>query len=292
MLKRLLARSVRLDIGVTTLELRSAKELELALSGRTGLSSPRIAALGALSDEALRREETALESMEHSIVNALARSARDGDIDSFLRDLDLSTIADDNGWRGVFAAVGGLDAAHHDYKRTALVKYAAYLASGREFLRAIRSNREGLGIIGGEAGPQDLGPRQALIFDLDVLLGAEPFDVDAGDAFTRLSKGESIDVELTAHQSLSLKLGKHRFTLVAGSPCLLLDENGNDYRLRPGKNIIGRSTQCDVAVDPVFRAVSRRHLIAEIGTRHDLRLTDISTLGTFVPRGPVDSRLH
>ena len=63
-------------------------------------------------------------------------------------------------------------------------------------------------------------------------------------------------------------------------------------KLRNGKNVVGRSLQSDVGLDPVFRAVSRRHLIVEFGDDDVVRLTDISTLGTFLPHRYLGARLH
>ena len=235
MLKRLFTKPVRLDIGAGTLELRSARELDLALSGRTGLSPIRIATLGALPDEALVREQNALQAMEQSIVGTLARAGENGALDRFLRDLDLSLVPDDNDWRSVLAAIRGLDTTHDDYKKAALLKYVAYLTAGKEFVRAIRSNREGAGagVDARDAGSGDPGLRQRLVFDLDILLGSDPLQQEVPDEFSRMPKGEVLAVDLLAHQALGVILGKNRFTLVAGSPYLLVDDNGNDYRLRP-----------------------------------------------------------
>ena len=297
MLKRLFTKPVKLDIGAGTLELRSAREFELALGGRTGLSTMRIATLGVLADEALLREEDALQAMEQRIVGALGQSAGDagGGVDHFLRDLDLASVPDDNDWRLVLGAVRGLGEAHDDYKKAALLKYIAYLSSSKEFVRTIRSNRQGMGaaeVVARETDANDTGSRQRLVLDLDTLLGAVPLQQEVSDEFSRMPKGEVLELELLPHQAFVMMLGKNRFTLVSGSPFLLVDDNGNDYRLRPGKNIIGRSQQCDVMIDSVYRAVSRRHLIVEASQGRTCRLTDISTIGTFVPRAHVDNRLH
>ena len=80
--------------------------------------------------------------------------------------------------------------------------------------------------------------------------------------------------------------------LVSGSPYVLVDQKGYDYRLKSGKNVVGRSDQCDLAVDPEYRAVSRKHVIVEATLGAPVRITDISSLGTFVPREHLDPLLH
>ncbi|HEY5701132.1 MAG TPA: FHA domain-containing protein, partial [Gammaproteobacteria bacterium] len=135
--------------------------------------------------------------------------------------------------------------------------------------------------------------RQSLIFDLEELTGIDQAESQRNnDDFARVAKGETLEIQFGPHQSLALLLAKYRFTLVSGDPFLLLDETGHDLKVRAGKNIVGRSTQSDVVLDGIYGAVSRKHLIIEIDSSGMVKLTDISTLGTFVPKGYVDSKLH
>jgi len=145
----------------------------------------------------------------------------------------------------------------------------------------------------GSSAAASLGKRQDLVYDLAELAGMD----DQGrqgdkDEFSRMSKGESLQIRFGAHQSLSLILAKYPFTLISGDPFLLLDESGHDLKVRPGKNIIGRSAQSDIAVDAAYGAVSRKHLIVETRNDGTVTLTDISTLGTFLPSGYVEGKLH
>ena len=221
-------------------------------------------------------------------------------VEAFFSSLDAAHVTDDNDWRAVLAELKLLDQSCAEFRKAALLKYLAYIGSGQELIRTIRANRGGpanlsgtapaISIDGGESF--DAGPRQSLIFDFDRLLVADP-SADAGpEEFNRMAKGDKLDVEIAMHQSLNLMLGRYRFTLVAGTPFLLIDDNGNDYRLRFGRNIVGRSAQSDVPVDPYYRAVSRKHLIVECDGSGLMKLTDISTLGTFVPRAYLDNKLH
>ncbi len=300
MLKRFFSSGVELDLGAGSLKVRTTRELDLALSGKTSLSSLKVTALGGLADDALLREADAYNRMEQRIVRVLSQPPGTGNgLSDFLAELDLSLVTEDNDWRAILRSVKILDGARDDYKRTALLKYMDYLSSGQEFVRTIRSNRrhQHPASNGEDSGahrtPSDLSPRQALIFDLPDLAGTGDTQGDPEkEEFNRLPKGETLEVEFAAHQSLGLMMARYKFTIVAGSPFLLLDDNGNDLRLRSGKNIVGRSAQCDVAVDPIYRAVSRKHVIVEANGGGVVKLTDISTLGTFVPRVYLDNKLH
>jgi hypothetical protein len=130
--------------------------------------------------------------------------------------------------------------------------------------------------------------RQTLIFDVPSLFPGP----DREQHFSRLPKGESIEIAFAPHQSLWLILAQHRFLLVGGSPYLIIDESGEDARLRPGKNIVGRGPRCDAVLDGSYRTVSRQHLIVEIQENGMTRLTDLSSLGTFIPSRQLGQQLH
>ena len=295
MLKRLLERPVQLQVGAGLLRFRNSRELEYALSGKTAPSSARVAVLGGLDDAVLARELDAYQVMEQRIVSAMSNPGNG--IDTFLARLDLDDVSDDHDWRGIFAGLRALDGSGGSYKKSALLKYLEYLTCGQEVIRTIRANRFGGGMASdSRPAPDKAAPRverQALIYDLEELSGSEPSEsMRNNDQYARLEKGETLEIQFGAHQSLALMLAKYRFTLVSGDPYLLFDDSGHDLKVRVGKNVIGRSSQSDVVLDAAYGAISRKHLIVEIDESGRVRLTDISTLGTFVPKDYVDSRLH
>jgi hypothetical protein len=164
-------------------------------------------------------------------------------------------------------------------------------------VQTIRANRQGGAMAVEERVPSGAGAslatRQDLVYDLAELAGIDgPGGHGDKDDFARMSKGESVAIQFGPHQSLSLMFAKYRFTLVSGDPFLLFDESGHDHKVRPGKNIIGRSAQSEVTLDNAYGAISRKHLIVEIQDDGMVTLTDISTLGTFLPHGYVESKLH
>ena len=295
MLKRLFGRPLELNIGAGPLRFRSSRELEKALGGKTALSSTRITILGGLSDDALMREADAFRLMEQRIVAALSYPGNG--IEQFLVQLDLPEITEDHDWRTIFRGLRLLDGGAESYKKAALLMYVEYLSSAQQVVQTIRANRHG-GAMAAEERPGNsygapLGGKQSLIYDLAELAGmGDQGDHRDNGEFARMSKGESLEFHFGPHQSLSLMLAKYRFTLVSGDMFLLFDESGQDLKVRPGKNIIGRSAQSDIAVDAAYGAVSRKHLIVETRNDGTVTLTDISTLGTFLPSGYVEGKLH
>ena len=86
-----------------------------------------------------------------------------------------------------------------------------------------------------------------------------------------------------------LRLAGHRFQLVSGRHLYLVDENGADYRLEDGANLLGRHSDCDVVVDPGYRGVSRKHVIIEVLSPTTALMTDLSAHGTSIPEEALKS---
>jgi len=278
---------IDLKVGEQSLRFDTLKEFEFALAGRTSLPYAKIQALAEIPVEALLREVGGIRQLEHRLVDVLERSMTDpGLIGDFLADIDLSIISQDFDWRAVISGLMTLDHSYDSYKKVALVKYLQYLSARQEIVRSAYSARALHGT--DEEEPNEgAGTKvpDTSIFD------ATPFiaDHDSPGKFGRLPKGETIEIPLLRERSLNMVLARHPFFLVSGDPIRFVDDQQQDHVLRPGKNIVGRDASSDVVVSASYRAVSRRHLIIETERGDTVRLTDISSLGTFIPSEYLDS---
>ena len=82
---------------------------------------------------------------------------------------------------------------------------------------------------------------------------------------------------------MDILLSKYGFKLKADDNISLVDQTGVSHLLQDGKNIVGRDDVCNVVVQHGMRDVSRLHLIIERLGQDTLRLTDLSSHGTFIP---------
>ena len=110
-----------------------------------------------------------------------------------------------------------------------------------------------------------------------------------GAEFSRLPKGETLEVELEPNTTFSLRLAKSVCGIVHRGRLIFLDDKGQETSLREGKNIIGRDAGADIIMDPNLRDVSRKHLIVESDGSKIVRVTDISSHGTWVDPKYLDS---
>ncbi len=213
--------ALKLRIGEQRFQFASPEDLEFALSGKSNPSSARAAEFVRLSDVELVREADRFTQMEQRVSETLGRADTNPQaIEQFLQEIDLALIQDDNDWRALFGSLTRADTGFVEYKKAALDGYRQYLLSGQELLRAIFAERKRKQPGPAKRKPEPHNqprPRQALSFAIADLLGHEPAKAD----FNRLPKGEPVCIGFGPNQCLGLRLGKHKFNIVAGVPWLV-----------------------------------------------------------------------
>jgi hypothetical protein len=117
--------------------------------------------------------------------------------------------------------------------------------------------------------------RETAIFDVTELVDGDE------EAFARIPKGETVEIDLALEDNVSVLLAKHRCELANNSgKIVFIDDAEQTTQLRRGKNIVGRDASCDVLINSSYREISRKHLMIEIADECIVRITDISSHGT------------
>ena len=128
-------------------------------------------------------------------------------------------------------------------------------------------------------GTHEAELRETVIFDL----AAQAREGASHDAFTRIPKGETVEIDFRDGQEVGVMLAKHACVIALRESLAFVDDAGRGSRLRSGKTIVGRDASSDIVINPSYRDVSRKHLIVESDGKSLVRLTDISSHGTSVP---------
>lgn len=271
---------LKLELDGRTIQFATLDDFAFSLSGRAQIAAQSVTALMQLAPNELRREATNIRDMERRFVDLLADALKDpGAVGKLLTGIDGELIAEDNQWRAIIAALAATSPGFDQYKHLALVKYMQYLAARRDIVKSIFAQR-----FGGQeplAVPEpagDGGAKSTLIMEED----AEPDTESSQIRFERLPRGETVTVQAPSSGGLSILLSRHKFRLFADDSPRLTDDNGVNYPLKPGVNVVGRHPENDVVVGGWYRDVSRKHLMVD-ATGGDLSLTDLSTHGTFLP---------
>jgi len=260
---------------------------EFTLAPRTQFPATRVARLIDWPAEELERVAMKIRQVEKRFAEAVAVSVeRPQIIGTLLKRLDLKLFTQDHGWREIIAALNQYDSRYDTYKKIALVKYTQYLRARQQILRSLYLEKRGAicspqtdaARTNGEDDTRMAAARDTGIFE-STLFGADR----PSDVFAPLPRGETICLRFTDSPELTLRLSAHSFKLVAGKHFYLVDEQGASYLVRAGKNLVGRQAGCDVVIDPVYRGVSRKHVIIEPVSETVALVTDISSHGTYVP---------
>ena len=305
-LNKLFSKALSLKIGGQEISFNTLAEVEFALSGRTDVPAKKIAEMVGLSLKELRLEAKAIKNVEQQFVEVLSKSIEEpGSITKYLDKLDAHVFSQDHHWRDIMRSLADKDKSYDELRRVALVKYMQYLRSRQDVIKQthkVKKRERELIESQGVASKSDDGSvaqsesedaavsnlKETVIFD-SVILEQQ---ADKTSEFSRLPKGEMINISVGDGQRVSLRFSKHDFKIANdGGSYRIIDDQDRDYPLENGKNIIGRDSVCNVIVDNIYRDVSRIHLIIEPLDEYKLRFTDLSSHGTFLPHSYVQAAL-
>lgn len=271
-----------LKVGANTYVFPSPAELEFALSGRICVPAAKIAALVDVRDESLLEEAAAIKQAERRFADALSGVlATPADINNVLKEVDLALISQDNDWRAIISALMAVPAGFEQFKKIALVKYMQYLVSRQEIVKGLHEHRQihkstPKGPPPARSSEESL--KETAIFEMTRFAKSGKEDAD----FSRLPKGETLEVKLEGKTAFRLMLAKNPCGIINKGRLIFIDNKGQETTLRDGKNVIGRDAGADVVMDASLMDVSRKHLIVDSDGSDTVRLTDISSHGTWV----------
>ena len=277
---------LELEIDGEVYVFANPREFEFALAGRTSVPTSKFAALSRLTDDDLLREAEAIRAVEQRFEDALSGAIEDiTTVGPVLRSMEPSIFSHDNGWRSIISALNDAGDVSETYKKIALVKYTQYLASRQEVVKTLFGNRykheekraraeNGSGVYRPTARL-----RETMLIELNAIADAEHHD----GTFSRLPKGETVEVALEEHHALDLLLARHQCRILLEDKLLFIDESGHDSELHAGRNVVGRDATSDIVMNAKLRDVSRKHLIVESDGARQIKLTDISSHGTSLP---------
>lgn len=272
------------DFDGVRLQFSRPHDFEFCLAGRTALPRARVAGLVHLPANALVREAAAIKRIEQRLVDALEASLQGRrSLHDALHELGTDVYAPEQGWRGLFEGLSRVGRELDLFRRIAIAKYLQFLGAQQELIRSLLS----------DPGRSDVTlppPRLEDTMMLQLGASADPLGRPAGMA--QLPRGEPVELRLPHGESVEIRLADRPFTLIAGTPMTLIDDRGKVYALPSGMCGVGRDLRNVVAVDSGYRSVSRRHVVLETLGPDRLRMTDLSSHGTYVPRACLKIARH
>jgi len=284
---RFIKRPLCIKLGNNEYSFASVAAFEFTAAGRTAIPLEKFTDMIRMPAAELRHEANGIRQVERNFIEVLEKCLeRPESCGAFIRELGVKSYSKDHEWRDIMNALNDLGPQFDDYKKVALVKYLQYLGSRQEILNWLYQAHTSKSVVDEDemlethaAETRGIGTKETVIFDLMQIDDSHRFV----NPFERLPRGETVVLRLPEGASVEILLSKHRFKLVAGEDYLLLDDAGHQYPVTDGRNIVGRHVGNQIHIDNNYRSVSREHLILELTEDRKLRVTDLSSHGTFVP---------
>ena len=272
MLTNILSKPVEVVIGEQTLKFNSLSDFEFSLAGRTSMPTEKLKKVVKLPLGDLKKEYKKIKVIEKELVSILSESmSQPGSINRALREIDLKIFSQDHSWRAIISALHTGNEELNDFRHIGIAKYLQYLSSIQELLQELYSEKKKEILASTPSGASNINHQN---------LKQKPKSVE----MERLSKGENIAVHVNAGEQIDLLLSNHKCMIVGGEKNIkFVDESGNFYDLKNGKNIIGRGSSSDIVMSEKLRDISRMHMVIEEADTNTLYLTDLSSHGTYIP---------
>lgn len=264
---RVFGRNGSLTLVVKGQELRfgSLAEFGYACAGRTSLPPERLARIHSMSLDQLRDEHQDISLLLAKLAEIVADSARDPALlQGRLRDVPINSISSDNDWRAIFSALREQQAGP-EYIQVALGHYLQYLANRQQVFRL--------------EAQQGGGSSAAAINRLSLRLG----DSSTRKDYQRLPKGRAVVLGLTPGEPVELILSRHKCRMSVDDHVMFTHFNDQQEECENKRIAIGREKINDIIIDPSWRDVSRLHLVVENLGNGNIKMTDLSSHGTFLP---------
>ena len=283
---------LQLEFPDRSVNFRSMKEFEFALRSRTEFPAARVRDLMALTPAELEHNATTIRQVERDFAAILAQAIHHPElIGEYFRELETTLFSHDHSWRDIMEGLVRLSPVYNAYKRVALIKYMQYLRARQNIMRSLfiektkDDDKASIHAVRNAKDVTQFAAGDTAIFDMTQVQASEnSTDIHQPSSFCALAKGETVTLHLGQQREVELILAGNRMRLFMGRDVYITDDDNNTYPLRPGKNLIGRHSGCDVVLDAACRAVSRNHLIVQVISAHEVRLTDLSAHGTEVSR--------
>jgi hypothetical protein len=285
MLNKFFAKPIEINVGEQSLKFSSLADFEFALAGRTSVPSKKITSMVKFSIDELRKEAKTIKEIEKQFVSMLSKSIEEPEsINRALREMDAQIFSQDHGWRSIISALHSGDEELNEFRRVALVKYMQYLSSRQEIIKYLYSEKKKHIKSADRLNSAEEGNefKDTLMLENTVF---EPLSEGKTSAeMERMPKGENVTIRMKPGIEIDVLISKHQCKIICDeSGSKFIDESERSYKLKTGKNVIGRDSKSDIMMDPNLRDVSRTHLVIEADDSNTLYLTDLSAHGTYIP---------
>jgi len=296
-----------IEIKNQTFTFNNVDEFKTFLAGKTEIPASKMQEMLKRTDLHLNEEIKQLRQIEKTINEKLAATIRDPKtVDSYLDDATMVRFSQDYDWRQIMFELSKQSSDYSEYKLEGVTFYVKYIQSRINVAQSILTDKTN--------PPPDSDDKTRLLVDTmetsvlkaEDLQAAEEADEIENDMqghfastnvdldeqkdekitpseFKRIPRGQTVIIDASSIPMIPMKIASRKFILDMSDPPKLIGKNGDEFPLKQGENLIGRSTKCSIVLNPELVDISRQHLIIELYPDKTLHFTDLSSSGSKLP---------
>lgn len=266
---------LRFVLGSAGLELRfhAPADFAFALIPWTNIPATRFAKM-----LTTRQSELLHEAVEIKTLTATLRQLLRADLNSpneffsEFRALDLHAFTHDFGWRSLVVALTNAAPKFHHYGLIAIERYVEYLQNRESMSRTVASMSSATSPSGAQSRSHDSFS----------VTSEQPRAVAYGFQQIRLPKNRSVELDISRGDRITISLADYILQIQFDQQWIVSLPNGRAHLLDESPYTVGRDSRCQIVIDSAMSSVSRRHLVVEPLSDTRLRLTDYSSLGSYL----------
>lgn len=287
--------ALEINIKNESFHFESIEQFKQFLNGKTTLPADKVQAMFNHTDQFLNEEIKQLTTLERNISDRLATAIRDPmSIDNYLDSATMVRFSQDYDWRQIMFELSKQPGEYSEYKLEAVTSYMQYLRSRIDVAKGIITDRS-------HAVQEASSKQQAIMETRELHIHEEESQaqfmqtshIDLSDQveeplvsheLQKIPRGQTIIIDITRMPKMPLKIASRKFVIDASkNDPVLISQDSDEYIIQTGENLIGRSTQCSIILNPEYVDISRQHLIIERYPDDTLHFTDLSSSGTRIP---------
>lgn len=244
----------------------------------------------------IEREIARTEALYRGLLETMIQCAEGlRPLDALWRELDISLVPDEAHWPSILFACTFNEASPPGWRERALSAFLEYLRARKRSLLAFRAARF-------TDDPAETNELEflGLNLDLEVANAWLAKDLERIETITRAVMTRErryrripydlpISVTLADQASIGVYLARWKIVLRRHDRELCLQQDSEEFHLRPGKNMVGRAPDCDVVLLRAPLDVSRKHLVVDWRGKGELIIRDVSMKGSWLPRNALST---
>lgn len=291
--RRVLGKKITLPLGQDALEFDEPSDLQAYLQKNSQVSSGTLSRLKDYTRQRLEHEQSKTARLYKTVLGLLLQVVENRiPLDMLWRELDIDVLPDEQHWPALIFAISSSDEFDDEIKRETVERFVEFLRQRRALLERLIDLQDSKG-----GDLQATAEIEAMVASGEQLV-EDPADNDITSAamtrsrdYRRMPSNRELCITLKEGDQLPVYLARWKIILRNEHGRLIVEDDGTRFPIEHERATVGRSSQAVVALTGAPLDVSRTHLIISWKEQGEVRLTDVSSKGSWLPGSVLNEAL-